>query len=87
MPTLTVNFHDFNGKAVIELVDYNPKTWRAFDVIQVIYQRNYKPKPSPGGTTIWKMGKVVVGDIDEGTTLEANAVIGNDTTFLREINI
>ena len=91
MATLLVNFADVNGIPRHEKVKVPDLTvTRPIDVIQVIYNldNSYKPHPgNGGGTTIWKMGKAVVGgsftDFTDADPLSSNGIIGDDTVELR----
>lgn len=76
MAKLTVNFvNSDNANIVCNLNDVDYGTLRPIDVIQIIYNKGYKPKPSGGGigTTIWKMGKPFGGGtFDDTASLTAN---------------
>jgi len=92
MAQLTVNFSDINGDPQSEIINVpNLKVTRPIDVIQIIYNvdDSYKPQPSGGGgSTIWKMGKLVGGgDCTDTDSLFANGIIKDATVGLRTIDI
>lgn len=69
-------------------LDVNLDTICPFDLIQVLYQKGCKPKPSGGGTTIWKMGKSAgAGDLNSDSTFANQHIVANTPVFLDHFDV
>lgn len=82
MAILTVKIPQSDGSHVIEDFKVDLSIHRPADLIQFLYQKGYKP--AGGGSTIWKMGRAVAGDLDECRTFEANNVPDHTALFVSE---